>query len=405
MNRACAALLVSLLVSGAGAEPMWVKNGLKFGQAEAINLGSGQCVAVTPAHVVLPAADRIRLTNVRGDAFIASLLATDSTKDVALLRVDVANSEVCGWFTAVSLGRFDEYQPGIISPGAWFDLVASPAGGLDRFDVALPKRLPAVTDTEFSVTEKQAPDSDDPGISSWSRTSEAPEGRFKRMPIQGNSGAILWVGGRESNHLTDNRYDGVKLQPDPKGMAAGMLLRVVREQAVLLSTPAIIEFIGQTLRPVEASRLWVDPAGAVISDRGRGQDMGAVRRLGPTLLVDLSFEFDLGDEDVEFHGLTVRRDTDDDPIHRFDPRPQFRIDRNEPLDVLIFVSQFRPKDGGDWRESGCKDYKWEHQLNSVGAKEAVMNCDLSHPVVARGIRITLRGVPGRWRSLQLRLIR
>jgi len=413
MIKPTVAFLALMLASAAWAQPMWVKNGTTSGQGQAFGLEQ-QCVAVTPAHVVRGAADRVRLTDVKGDALVATVLAKDETTDIALLIVGEASDRLeCKWPGMVSIARLGEYEPGWVSmPGAWFDLIASPAGGFDRFDMTLPKQPPPVAATEFTVSIKTGPDPDLPTdvqgrtASGWDRRSDVLPGRFNRMPMKGNSGAMLWIGSRDSGHFTDGRYDGDKARTDAIGYVAGMLLRVAADRAYVLTVPTIAEFIAQTLRPMDASKLVIDSAGATITDRGRGPMIGVYRRMGYELLTDVSTEFDLGDEDTEFKGVTLLYDVRADPDHRYDPHPRFRIDPSRSLDMLIMgVSQFRPEEGREWRSVTCKDFKWEPVSKTATPEQIRLNCELTRPVVARGIRITLRGVPGRWRGLKLNLAR
>jgi len=392
---------------------MWVKNGLKSGQAYAFSVDR-RCLAVTPAHVVEPAAASIRLTNLKGNAYFASILASDTVRDIALLQlatVGAADGHCQFAGDAIHIGRLEELESSISGqPGAWFDLIASPAGGLDRFDVALPATLPFVTAKEFMVTAKSHPDFQAPRakaggvVSSWNRRRENPKGRFGRLPIQGNSGAMLWVGDRQSGHFTDGRYDGDKLAWErPQGYLAGMLLRVSGDRAHLLSITAISDFIGQTLRPIEVSKLTLLAPGAQVSDGRRGQFVGLTFQFGAGVLTDLSYEFDLGDEDLEFKGLEVVYDSSADPDHRHDPLSGFREDPHRSLDVMVNVSQFRPAAGRDWRSINCQSYKWEQSGRDGGDDHIKLNCALAQAVVARGVRVTLRGLPGRWRGLRLNL--
>jgi len=411
MNKALVAMLPVLMASASWAQPMWLKNGAKSGQAYAIDLHEG-CVAVTAAHLLKPAADRIRLTNEAGDAFFPTVLAQDDAKGIAVLYLGKPDGRSqCKSPGLISIGRLGEYEPDVVGlPGVWFDMIAGPTGGLDRFDVALPKKLPGPAATEFIVTAKAAPEPNPPtdkeGRPHSGSRNEAPAGRFKRLPTQDNSGAALWMGNRLSGHFTFGRYDGDRLVADwSTSLMAGMLLRVTGERAYVMTTPAIIDFIGQALRPIDPAKLVIDPSGATISDQGRGQFIGVTRSWGSSMLTDYSVEFDLGDEGAEFNGFTVVQDVMADPDHRYDPHPSFRFPSHSSGAILINVSQSRPREGRDWRSVNCKGEKWEPTTRFSAVEQVRMNCELDRPAVARGVRITLRGVPGRWREIKLNLAR
>lgn len=415
MTKQAATLLALSFVSASLAQPMWVKNGETFGQGHAFELGQ-RCVAVTPAHVVRGAADRVRLIDVNGDVLYAAVLEKDETNDVALLIVDDASDHMkCRRAPPTfSIARLAEFEPRWTSmPGAWFDLIASAAGGFDRFDMALPKHPPSVAASEFTVSIKTGPDPDVPRNvegqtgSGWDRRSDAHPGRFNRMPMRGNSGAMLWIGTRDTGHYTEGRYEGDgKVRARANGYVAGMLLRLKNNEAYLVAVPTITNFIAQTLRPMDASKLVIDSAGTTITDRGRGSEIGYSRSMGNDLLTDLSTEFDVGDEDTEFLGVSLLYDVSEDSNHRYDPHPRFRASLHNSQDPLImYVSQFRPQEGRDWRPVTCKGFKWEPVSKTSMPEHVRLNCELTQPVVARGIRITLRGVPGRWRGLKVNLAR
>jgi len=182
-----------------------------------------------------------------------------------------------------------------------------------------------------------------------------------------------------------------------------MLLRVADGSASVLAATAISDFIAQALRPVEPASLAIVAQGAVLSDRRRGERAGLLFDLGSGLLTDITYEFDLGDEDAVFAGLDVIYEGGGVSDNRFAPIPEFPIEGDVVPTVLVQTSQFRPTAGRDWQQGYCNEAKWQATRIKGGIEPAKLNCVLSRSVIARGIRITLRGVPGRWRELRLNL--
>lgn len=396
---------------------MWVRHGSTAAQAYAFELAR-QCVAITPAHGVPALNDAaqstVRLTDRLGQAHVARVIAADQKRDLALLLIRPPAPGVqvsCGGFPAFNLTRVDEYQPGLTStPATWFDLIASPAGGLDRFDVALLPGSVRVQSHEFTVTAKPRPDPAEPTarnggvVSGWNRKHEAPDGRFGRLPVSGNSGAMLWVGWRDSGHFTDQRYDGqeLKYSLEKWGLAhiAGMLLRVGNGRAEVVDARAISDFVGQAVRPVDWSKLRIDAPGAEVSDRRRDRQTGVHFSIGSGLLEELTYEFDLGDDDALLTAVEVVYDHGTIAPSALAPIPELPIEGSRSAEVLVSVSQYRPTAGQAWRESRCSAYDWAPAPGPAAQLHA-HRCTLAQPFMARGVRVTLRGVPGRWRLLRL----
>jgi len=419
MRQCCRVLglLATVVSASALAEPMWVRYGSTASQAYAFELGR-QCVAITPAHGVPslndPAQPTVWLTDRLGQVHVAKVVATDRKRDLALLLIRPPAPDVrvsCGGFPAFNLTRLEEFQPDLTSaPATWFDLIASPAGGLDRFDVALLPGSVRVQSHEFTVTAKPRPDSDEPAarnggvVSGWNRKHEAPEGRFGRLPVSGNSGAMLWVGWRDSGYFTDQRYDGhqLKYSLEKWGLAhiAGMLLRVGNGRAEVVDARAISDFVGQAVRPVDWSQLRIDAPGAVVSDRRRDRQTGVHFSIGNGVLEELSYEFDLGDDDAMFTAVEVLYDRSAITPSALAPIPDLPIDNSRSTEVLVSVSQYRPAASPAWRESRCSSYNWA-PAPEAAAQLLAHRCTLTQPFMARGVRVTLRGVPGRWRLLRL----
>ncbi len=347
----------------AADDSVWVSAGGADGQGQILVL-RGQCYAVTAAHVVAREREGVSVISLDGYRATARVLARMDELDLALLQVDEArgtSSRVC------NRRRVPAVLPTASLPaqvtrasGIWIDRVSSPAGGLERIELALTAIEPGGRQLRLEAA---------------SVPSLGIEGR---LPRAGDSGAAIWLAPR-SNPRSRYAADG---QPLRQVLDSRVLLGLYTgggdREAVAVPAERVRDFVLQALVPVATGGLQVEPAGARLVTLLRGR---FPRKTDTTLEIDdsavetVSLEFDLGDEDTVVTGIAVQGSA-------ALPSPP------GPPALRVTSSMFRPGPEARWTDERCD----RRQPPSRGVVTAWRSeCALATPRVTRGIRVEVTG--------------
>jgi hypothetical protein len=391
---------------------MWLQRGDVVAQAIGLTVGP-RCVALTAGHAVKRVGETVRLTTLDGLVFGAEVIGLDTQLDAALLLLDESarsDNGGCRSVRAVDLQLLAEYERDQIGqPALWVELAASRLGGLDRFDIALTRT--ATHEAAFDFTAKHAPDplpvSTDGRIhSQWSSErrfeSLAHPRSFGRMPQMGHSGAGLWLGSRDSGHWTHDRYqDGLPLQRTV-GQLAGMFIRRSDSFGHAVTARALQGFVARVVRPTEPGKLTVDVPPGIAATYRPGMSKRPFLDFY-SIPYEGAFEFDMGDEALEFSAVELEFEADDANVRRASPLAAFAVQKAF-ADIRVEVSTKAASEAGPTRQLGCRAL--DEVAPSVRREGLVrMRCELSQVTIPAAITVSLRGLPGTWRTLRLELKR
>jgi hypothetical protein len=372
--------LTGCFAASAVASPVRITHGNESGQGHVFVLGASSCYAFTAGHV-LRAGPSVPVLMVDADGYRAEgkVLAVDAQLDVGLIEVRgeaTRNAKFCGSVITPMIRVEAALEQMRGKPlGAWLDRISSPAGGLDRFELSL-RRGGGRQDHLVELV---------PGDAKH-------ESRRDRSPQKGDSGATVWI----SERPAASRYskDGEPL-PKAAGRMLGVLSSVEGDVARVVRSDRLHEFIFNTLQPVNWRGIRVEPSSAIVVAYQRSafrQPSYVDLPLHPTMLDHIAFEIDLGDQDTLVEAVSVG----------LAAAAAGRVPaRQRPHVVLVYSSQFRPKDSAKWVREACAPTPSQRRRPGDRAPDSA-TCTLKAARVARGLRVEIVGDPTLVRGLKVR---
>jgi len=345
---------------------VWVMQGNAQGQGFAFTLG-GKCYAYTAGHVLDVNSDSPAVL-VDQNAYRAEgrVFKVDARLDVGLIEVPqgaTLHRRLCQSAASTPMERInwpDEKTP---VPDVWLDRVASPAGGLDRFELTLSPH-----DAGADFVDVMA-------------TAARHQANGNRLPRKGDSGASVWMcdGCTEAHRYTRDGFPNERL----RGRLLGMLTSVKGDSARVVRAERLHEFIVNAVQPVVWESIVFEPGHAKVTVRRRGAfpAPNAEDRLpiSDSMLDRLAFEIDLGDADTVLEGVTV--DLAWTPsANRGTTRSRLRVQ----------TSQYRPGADAKWTNAPCAREP-QNPLPMRGPQAASRTCRLPSTRVVRGVRIVFTG--------------
>jgi hypothetical protein len=374
---------IALAACGAAtavASPVRITHGNESGQGQVFALGADSCYAFTAGHVLRA----VPVVMVDADGYRAegAVLAVDDKLDVGLVQVRGAatrNAKFCNLVSTPMMRVEAALEQMRGKPlGAWLDRISSPAGGLDRFELALRRGSSAGVRKDHLVEMV-------PGDSTH-------EARRDRRPQKGDSGATVWI----SDRPAAMRYskDGAPV-PRAVGRILGISSSVEGDVARVVRSDRLHEFIFNTLQPVDWRGVRVEPASAVVvaHQRSTFREPNYVDLpLHPMMLDHIAFELDLGNQDTLVEAVSISLAA----ASSSKVRP-----RHGQHQIVVSSSQFRPQDGAKWVREICAPTPG--QLRRPGDRPpAGVTCTLKAARVARGLRVEIVGDPTVVRGVEVR---
>jgi hypothetical protein len=379
-RRGLFAALLGCAATAAVPGPVRITHGNESGQGHVFTLGTS-CYAYTAGHVLRAGASAsVAMVDVAGYRAEGKVIAVDAKLDLGLIEVQgeaTRNGKFCTSAASTPMFRVDaglEQLRGA-APGVWLDRVSSPAGGLDRFELALRRGGQDPDHLELV-----------PGDSKH-------EARRDRTPQKGDSGATVFISDR---HTARTRYSA---DGEPAARAAGKVLGVLSSVegnvARVVRSDRVHEFVFNALQPVGWSGIRVEPPSAVVVARQRDgfrEPRYVDLPLHATVLDHIAFELDLGDQDTLVEAVSIG----------LAPSTRAAAARARAHSVRVFTSQFRPGDGAKWVSERCAADAGQPRRPADRAAASAVACTLKAARVARGLRVEILGDPTTVRRIAIR---
>lgn len=343
------------------------------GQGYTFMLGQ-DCFAYTAGHVLGSVGAAVVLTDREAFQATGRAVAIDKRLDLGLVQINDPGKraqKLCSRGRSPTLIVADGLlaRARTSGPNAWMDMVSTAAGGLDRFELDL--RPDGIGDERLLLS---------PTAGTKARVDA-------RMPQRGDSGASVW--GSESD-TERSRYDKEgNANIRQVGMLLGVHVGVHGGKSVVIRSDVLHEFIFQSIQPVRWDSVAIEPSTVKVSKFRRGvmptETREHVMALSDQILDRVTWELDLGEDDMNVTGVTVHTKASGPGLTSYGRTPS----------VKVSTSQYRPGEQtrSRWERGDC-DLASSRGLRQRPQSGDAIECTLRSRRNARGLRVEFIGNPG-----------